>query len=251
MSATAPFGAAMPSRRPPAHIVPNPAALASYLATHQMPGQRSMTAITLLRRKRARLNAPVPTPRPVEQRAYEHLMRRVHTEIHRRGGETEIEGQYGTARLELTNQRDGLVLVHAEGWRAYGKSPARRVRLSYLWGRDDAGSGPWAARVPGSVTTVEEALDWLTPATVKKALANGRRVRRQGDVYAVETTRAFDGGGVGELPESHEWRPSTRVLVHKPEDGRRHRPVRLPWPVRFVPQTAYDMGRTGSRTNAD
>ncbi|MFF0754446.1 hypothetical protein [Streptomyces sp. NPDC004267] len=241
----------MASIRPPAHIVPNPASLAAYLEEHQMPGRRSMTAITLLRRKRARLNAPLPAQRPVEQRAYEYLMRRVRTEIHRRGGETEIEGEYGIARLELADQRDGLVLVHAEGWRAYGREPARWARLSYLWGRDDAGSGPWAARVPGTVMTVEAALDWLTPATVKRALAKGQRVRRQGDVFAIETTQPFDGRGADELPESHVWRPITRYLVHQPTDGRRHRPVRLPWPVRFVPQTAYGMGRTGSRTNAD
>lgn len=241
----------MSKLRPPAHIVPSPAHLSLHLAEHRLPGYQSKTAITLVRRERAKRNAPLPTPLPVEVRAHNRLMQRVRDEIRRRGGETWIEGKYKTAHLELTDKRDGLVLVHAEGWRSYDKAPARTARLSYLWGRDDAGSGPWAVRVPGSITTVTDALDWLTPAPVHRALAKGLRIRRQGDVFAIETTPARDGHGVEDLPESHVWRPATRYLVHRPEDDRRHRPLRLPWPVRFVRQTAYEMGRTNTRGNAD
>ncbi|MFF8618962.1 hypothetical protein [Streptomyces sp. NPDC015350] len=173
-------------------------------------------------------------------------------EIERRGGETEIEGNYGTVYLEMVDRHEGMVLIHAEGWRTYGhRHPARWASLSYLWGPDDAGAGPWAARVPGTVTTVAGALSWLTPAKVKRAEAKGLRVRRQGDVYAIETTKAHDGKGADWLPESHMWRSTTRYLLHRPKDGRRHRPLRLPWPVRFVPQTAYTMGRTSTRANAD
>ncbi|MFD3422464.1 hypothetical protein [Streptomyces decoyicus] len=235
----------------PAGIVHAPAALAAHLSAHGLPGQRSATAITLLRRRRARRNQPSPEPAPLAERAGARRHAAVMREIRRRGGETAIEGRYGTVHLALVDRSGGMVLAHTEGWRAYGKSPARRMSLSYLWGPDDAGSGPWAVRVPGTVTTVDGALEWLTPAEVTRALARGRRVRRQGDVYAVETTRAHDGTGAGWLPPSHEWRPGTRFLVHRPDDGRRHRPVRLPWPVRFVQQTAYEMGRTGSRANAD
>ncbi|MEU5958152.1 hypothetical protein [Streptomyces sp. NPDC047525] len=233
----------------PLTIVRNPVALATHLAEHQMPGQRSKTAITLLRRERARRNAPMSTPPPLRERARERLLKRIDQEIEHRGGETLIEGNFGNTYLEISDRRDRLVLAHAEGWRAYGKQSARRSRLSYLWGPDDTGSGPWAVRVPGTVTTVADALEWLTPTEVKKARDKGLRVRRQGDVYAVETTPAHDGKGV--LPDSHDWRPKTRHLVHQPEDGRRHRPLRLPWPVRFVAQTAYEMGRTNTRGDAD
>ncbi|AWI32654.1 hypothetical protein [Streptomyces tirandamycinicus] len=235
----------------PSVIVGNPAALAAHLAAHHMPGQRSKTAIARLRLERRRLNAPLPTTRPLPERAHDRLWTSAIREIRRRGGETEIESNYGTADLEITDRKNRMVLMHAEGWRRYGKQPARRAQLSYLWGPDDAGSGPWAVRVPGTVTTVADALEWLTPADVKKALEKGLRVRRQGDVYAVETTPAHDGRGVELLPESHEWRPATRYLVHRPEDGRRHLPVRLPWPVRFVQQSAYGMGRTSARAAAD
>jgi hypothetical protein len=125
----------------------------------------------------------------------------------------------------------------------------RYVELAYLYGTDDA--GPWAVRVPGTVRSVAEGLSWLTPAAVAKAQAEGRRVRRQGDVYAVETTARRDGRGVADLPEAHEWRASTRYLVHNPDDGRKHRPLRLPYPVEFIPQRAYEMGRSGARGAAD
>ncbi|MFC8538080.1 hypothetical protein ACFUJY_29770 [Streptomyces sp. NPDC057249] len=233
-------------------IVKDPATLAAHLAKHGMPGQRSKTAIARLRRERERRTLPPRKPLPLPDRVLERQLAAVAQEIQRRGGETAIAGRTSLACLTISDRRDGLVLVHAEGWRHYSRRvPARYARLSYLWGPDDAGSGPWAVRVAGTITTVADALDWLTPADVKKAQDRGLHVRRQGDVYAIQTTARRDGEGAELLPESHEWRPSTRYLVHRPEDGRRHRPLRLPWPVRFVQQTAYGMGRTNSRSDAD
>ncbi|MFB6887198.1 hypothetical protein ACFCY8_40990 [Streptomyces noursei] len=126
------------------------------------------------------------------------------------------------------------------------------TELSVVGAPDTAATAPL---VPSTVDEllelsgpVEQAPVELTPAEVAQALARGRRVRRQGDVYAVETTQAHDGTGAGWLPPSHKWRYDTRFLAHRPDDGRRHRLVRLSWPVRFIQQTAYAMG---TRTNAD
>lgn len=235
----------------PTFIVQNPTLLASHLAEHDFPGRRSQRAIATLRAERRRRNAPIPVRVPLSQRVHTWLLDRATAEIHRRGGETEIKGKYGTTYVDISDRQNRMVLMHAEGWRAYGRSPARWVGLSYLWGPDDAGSGPWAVRVPGTVTTVADAVSWLTPATVKKAQQQRLRVRRQGDVYAIETTPGDDGNGADRLPKSHEWRHETRHLLHRPEDGRRHRALRLPWPVQFVPQTAYEMGRTNRRADAD
>ncbi|MFD3815220.1 hypothetical protein ACFWRZ_09140 [Streptomyces rubiginosohelvolus] len=236
----------------PLDITRNPERLAEHLRAQNLPGQRSKTAITRLRAERRRRSQPMPPPLSLARRAHDRLLRNVRAEIERRGGETTIEGKSSTTYLEITDRQNGMVLVHADGWRYYSsRVPARPALLSYLWGPDDAGSGPWAVRVPGTVTTVAVALEWLTPAAVQAAQAAGMRVRRQGDVYAVETQNRHDGKGAELLPESHAWRPDTRYLVHQPADGRRHRPVRLPWPVRFVQQTAYGMGRTNSRTDAD
>lgn len=172
-------------------------------------------------------------------------------EIESRGGETSITGQYGTVRLDVEDHRDGLLFLRAAGWRQYSRRfGARRASLAYLCGESDA--GPWAVRVPGTCCDTEDALDWLEPAEVTKARDAGRRVRRQGDIYAVETRQdrtAETAAAV--LPDSHEWRPQTRHLVHRPEDGRKHRPLRVSFPAKFVQQRAYRMGRSGRTGSAD
>jgi len=107
---------------------------------------------------------------------------------------------------------------------------------SYLCGRDDGQY--WAVRIPRSITKVQEAVEWHTPAAVIKAQEEGRWVRRQGDVFLVGLKAGKDNFSA--LPDRHIVRP-TRFLVH-PE----HRPVRLPQgPVR-----AYT-ARTLSGANAD
>ena len=44
----------------------------------------------------------------------------------------------------------------------------------------------WARRVPYGCRTVAEALDYIRPAEVNAAIAEGREVRRQGDVWLVQ-----------------------------------------------------------------
>lgn len=234
------------------------ARLATFLRERDMPGQRSKTAIERIRRTR-RANRPAD---PYGQAGQVSLAERVRAqvlaaavaEITRRGGETEIYKEQGkvSARLAIADRdpRTGMTLLAASGWRYYSRRFGyRRASLAYLYGVDDA--GPWAVRVPGTMETVAESLAWLEPASVTEARAAGRRVRRQGDVYAIETTRAHDGAGAEDLPASHEWRPGTRYLIHQPDDGRKHRPLKLPYPVRFVSQRALEMGRGGGRDAAD
>lgn len=237
------------------------ACLAGRLAELGLPGRRSKTRITALRRDRAKRNAaPAPVP-SLEQRLRRALTVRFTAEIARRGGETGIDaGQKASAlrRLPLTlvDRAGGLVVLHVAGWRYYSRREgSHHATLSYLCGRDDAGD--WAVRVPGTLTTVAAALDWLTPATVKKARQSGRQVDRQGDIYALATTRAHDTasgwigddwriGDTGERVTSHYWNADTRTLSHHPADGRQHRPLHLPHPVRFVQQRAYQHGRGGA-----
>jgi len=177
-----------------------------------------------------------------------------------RGGETGIDHapSQGCSRsrtewrgLELADRgrSEGRVvyLLRAEGWRYYSRRfGSRPAALAYLAGRDD--SGYWAARVPGTCATVAEAVEWLTPADVARARAAGRRVLRQGDVYAIETTARADGAGD---PGTHEWYRRVRVLLGGSGDGHRHAPVVIPFPCRFVRQRAYQMGRGGRGRGAD
>jgi hypothetical protein len=278
-----------PARTLPSYVVRDPRALAAALAERQLPGQRSMTAITRLRRTRERLRTGLPdlrdwaadarARRATEQgardiaqpavrpelaaRAARRILARYAAEITRRGGETAIYARDSRQDLRITDRHRGLALLHADGWRWYGgrEQMHRRAALSYLCGTDD--SGPWAVRVPGDLTRVTAAEHWVTPARVLEAASHGRRVRRQGDIYAIEAPRRHDtptgwvGGdwrtdpATGQPVTSHWWNAETRYLVHRPAAGGRHRPVRLPWPVQFCQQRTLTMGRAGGRQPGD
>lgn len=166
-------------------------------------------------------------------------------EIERRGGETSIEHDKGRYRhLAVTGERDGLYLLHVKSWRYYKTAKPRLAALSYLCGTEDGQL--WAVRVPGTITSVPAASAWLEPATVSRARAAGKRIRRQGDVYAVETSRAHDGLGASRLPGSHAWNPRERTLWHP-----QHGTLSFGYPVRFVPQRVYGMGRSAGRADGD
>lgn len=270
--------------------VHDPARLAAALRDQGLPGQRSKTAITKLRRDRERLRsgltdlrdwgAPIRDRREAERnlegfgaapaidpalrgRLAVRLAGAYRAEIARRGGETSIQtAKNSETEVAVTDRRDGLTLLHVEGWRYYGSSnPARRAALSYLCGTDD--SGRWAVRIPGTVTTVADGLDFVTPAAVRRAELGGKKVRRQGDIYAIETVEVHDAPSgwigddrrydtkAGQWVTSHYWNAGTRFLIHRPEDGRRHRPLRLSYPVRFVQQQPYQMGRGSHRAHGD
>lgn len=217
----------------------DPRALATALRERGLPGQRSMTAIRKLRAERRNRTRREPTP-AVRDRLYARLTARYVAEIARRGGETTV----GDVALRIVDRdpEGRMALLHASGWRDYGRRGRWRGKLSYLCGQEDGQC--WAVRVPGTITNVLSALWWIVPDEVRDAQLAGRRVVRQGDVYAVETTRRYDG--TGDLPERHTWDPQTRVLSHP-----QHRSVTLDYPVRFVPQRAYQMGRGAGRGAAD
>lgn len=132
-----------------------------------------------------------------------------------------------------------------EGWRKYdSRHPARRASLAHLCGVDD--SGTWAVRVAGTVITVQEALEWMTPAEVKRAMEAGRTVLRQGDLYIVRTRcRKHDERGEY-IDGRHTWSSDSRWLLH-PE----HAPLQVPFPAKLYLQNAYRMGRSGRRGAAD
>lgn len=221
----------------------HPDRLAAALRDMNLPGQRSKTAITKLRRERGRHKAPAPAT-TVQDRLNARLVTMYAGEIERRGGETGIRtDKERETRLCVADRGAGLTLLRVAGWRYYSATAKPRMAsLSYLCGREDGQL--WAVRVPGIITTVHAALEWIEPAAVRDARYAGRRVVRQGDVYAVETARAQDGKG--DLPGNHVWNPQSRVLAHP-----QHGTLQLPYPVRFVSQNAYGMGRGARRAYAD
>jgi hypothetical protein len=186
--------------------------------------------------------APRQCPRTARPPSRCPHLARYTAEVERRGGETTIDSNTRSVPLAVADRAGGLVLLRADGWRKYGRQGHRRASLAYLCGREDGQT--WAVRVPGTVTTVRGALYWLEPAAVRDARRAGRRIGRQGDVYAVETTKAHDGKG--DLPDRHIWDAESRILTH-PEHGTLH----LPRPVRFYAQNAYGMGRGAGRAYGD
>ncbi|GEM_PF-4350181 len=178
---------------------------------------------------------------PRHQPLWDAVRERVESRL---SGPTEFTGNYGTSTLCQTDYAivdgDPCVVLHVEGWQAYGsRVPARYRAASYLGGISGDGTGVWAVRVPSSVTTVRQALDAITPAAVLAARAAGRHVVRQGDLYAVETTRAQDNTAPTYIGR-HHWDPETRTLSH-PE----HRTVVIDFPVRFYLQRPLPMRGSG------
>jgi len=79
---------------------------------------------------------------------------------------------------------DGFaVLVKYSLYRS-GLEYGRYREFSYVVGFGDGSS--FVDRVSPEVDSVEEALEWMKPAEVRKAEAEGRKVLRQGDVFFVE-----------------------------------------------------------------
>lgn len=121
-------------------------------------------------------------------------------------------------------------VLHVQGFYRYSsRAGSWFTRASWLAGHDpDQESGYFTRRIPGNITSVEEALDWLVPAEVKQALDEGRCVVRQGDVYLVQMKRTDNLKG---LPRRHVWDAERRLVTH-PE----HAPIHCPFPVKAIPQ---------------
>lgn len=189
-----------------------------------------------------------PNPR---ERLNERILSQYVPEIVRRSGETTIDEEGCVIGLRVVHRHDGLALLGADGWRYYSRRfGARPASLRYLCGVDDAGK--WAVRVPGACSTVSDAIAALEPAEVVRAREQGRRILRQGDIYAVELKRDRAAVSAAQLPESHSWVDSERTLYHVGSaPGRVHAPLHVPFPAKFVRQSALQMGRTAQRGAAD
>lgn len=196
-------------------------------------GRRSVAEIVRLRKERA-ANRPAPAPSPggAAGRAQARRQTRLLAEIRRRGGITEVLIDRERSQALAEADRDPtakITLMAFHGMRHYSSATSWWADICYLVGDADD-NGAWAVRVPGTCTTVAAALSWLEPATVRDAAAQGRGVRRQGDVYLVEASARSTGSPAGRYgaTRSHVWDPETRTLRHDPATGRRHRPVRAP-----------------------
>lgn len=107
-----------------------------------------------------------------------------------------------------------LVLVtvgQASGYKGRFRGKSERT---WLVGRDDGQH--WAQQVQNPHETIEDALDFMVPAEVKRLESEGREVIRQGDVFFVEMIRSsnFDAlDGTRHEIEEH----GDKTLVTHPE----------------------------------
>jgi len=213
------------------------------------PGQATQILAMAAKIRRARMAETDPLIRPWSVRSMTALAKVYADEIAKRGGETVISAEHSgaDAHLAVVDRQDGMTLLKAEGWRYYSRRfGSRYAAIAYLCGRDD--NGRWAVRVPGTCTTVAEAIYAVEPSDVRKAREAGRIVLRQGDIYAIQTTKAHDGKG--ELPANHQWDRDARTLRHLDPDAP-HQDLLIDFPVRFVAQSVMRMGRTARRGRGD
>jgi hypothetical protein len=92
-----------------------------------------------------------------------------------------------------------LALVKLDGWVQYSRATGYYVHRAWLVGKD-VDSGWFDIQVSSKCETVEEALDFIKPAAVKKAERENRAVFRQGDIYFVEMKKKCT---IGEIPSGH------------------------------------------------
>ena len=214
------------------------------LSDEDMPTKKEVYQKVRSREERRPLGDQLDNQPTLIERLSERIVAKFGPEIRARGGEVKIHGEHTSVELTLMDYERGFYLLGADGWRYYSRrAGSRQASLRYLCGTDD--TGKWAVRIPGTVQSVEQAVAWITPAKVEKAGSQGKTVKRQGDVYLVETSAAHDGSG-DDLPESHEWDETKRKLYHlEPNTRKRHRAVYFPKPVTFVMQRVLAMERDG------
>jgi hypothetical protein len=151
-------------------------------------------------------------------------------------------------------ERPSMWVVHFS-WktRSWGSSsdylPPRKMHASFLCGRGDGQD--WAVRVPGTITTVQKALDWITPAEVKKARAAKKKVFRQGDIFFLPM-RLF-GHDMGILRNGRHRAEYTGqgVVITHPQHPRLVLPNLKDWTYGWRAVQQKQLGNDNQRVNAD
>jgi len=135
-------------------------------------------------------------------------------------------------------------LISGEGWYEYSKRFGSRYQAAaYLCGRDEGQL--FAVRVPSTVSSVGEALEWLKPSMIRKAEEQGLPVRRQGDIF-FRPVRNLADHELGDLAGTrHEARPRKdggMTIVHP-----QHRALILSGKHRWRAYRSTQMASRGRR----
>jgi hypothetical protein len=95
------------------------------------------------------------------------------------------------------NSQKRMALVRVNGWGNYSSRYGAFLRKAGLVLYDSDSSAYRFLRVGPDIETIDEALEYIKPAAVKRAESSGKRVLRQGDIYFIPqktwNLRALDG----------------------------------------------------------
>jgi len=121
----------------------------------------------------SRLGVPVPVL-PITNQALRAMAARYQ--------EPNVENVWGWAARTIT-------VVHQEGWEAVFRVEDNGHEHYYLSAFDRQETPPlyFLCQLPGKVDTIADAREALKPESVRRALAEGLSVKRQGDLFAIET----------------------------------------------------------------
>jgi hypothetical protein len=156
---------------------------------------------------------------------------------YRKTGLAAINRNIDGCKVKLTlDLQKAVALLEVEGWAQYSKSYGRRwTRLAVLVVFDQDTRTRKALRVGPTVSSVEEALDYIKPAAVRKAETAGKRVLRQGDIYFVPSRKANFEALIG---TRHQYEPQEGIVIH-PE----HSTLKLVGPHRAYRQMVVVGGK--------
>ena len=88
-------------------------------------------------------------------------------------------------QVSLLDSKKGFRLFGADSYRKYSRNTSYQIHVRYLCGYSD--NQYWCVRVSPKIDTINDALEWIKPASVKTAENKGKKVLRQGDFYFIPT----------------------------------------------------------------
>lgn len=99
-------------------------------------------------------------------------------------------------KLNLRHRSSGMTLMYANYKYKYSRAVGEWWQNgAWLMGKNDGG---WVVRVPPSCQTVDDAIEWMTPAIVHKKISEGCTVHRQGDIWLIPMKiKEHDIGALG------------------------------------------------------
>jgi hypothetical protein len=141
---------------------------------------------------RSKRNSYKVKPSPsINNRLYKHLKRILNNQIRERNLDVPTGWNTFRARVVEYDKINRIWLITDNYKYHYSNRFGDWwVSGAFICGKDD--NQYWACRVPSTCNTINDAIDWLTPAKVKNCIDSNKYYCRQGDIYLVQTRNKSD-----------------------------------------------------------